>query len=197
MMTATRLDATILREQARGKWRAILSFHQIAVPASSKQHGPCPACGGKDRFRFDDKEGRGTWFCNQCRPRAGDGFALIRKIHGCSFPEAFQIVAEALNLSPLSYVPRQDVSKPIKVNRVALAFRFELAALDRRLRAERIVEAGKKLDVASLNDAELDRALHHAANAHTDVQRAELFEGAADDLQMKEWRGHEQTRRIA
>ena len=32
-------------------------------------------CGGADHFRFDDKEGRGTWFCNQCG--AGDGLKLI------------------------------------------------------------------------------------------------------------------------
>jgi hypothetical protein len=50
------------------------------------RHQACPVCGGSDRFRFDDKEGRGTWFCNQCG--AGDGLAgreSVRRdrIRGC------------------------------------------------------------------------------------------------------------------
>ncbi|EMK7756456.1 primase-helicase zinc-binding domain-containing protein, partial [Yersinia enterocolitica] len=46
--------------QARGKWDFILDALAIS---HSKQHSPCPACGGKDRFRFDDRQGAGTWFC--------------------------------------------------------------------------------------------------------------------------------------
>ncbi|ELW7338012.1 DNA primase, partial [Yersinia enterocolitica] len=43
--------------QARGKWDFILDALAIS---HSKQHSPCPACGGKDRFRFDDRQGAGT-----------------------------------------------------------------------------------------------------------------------------------------
>lgn len=57
---------------AIGRWPYILSALGIKVP-SAGHHGACPACGGKDRFRLDDKAGRGTWFCNQCglRKRMG------------------------------------------------------------------------------------------------------------------------------
>ena len=89
MITAARLDATVIREQACGKWREILTRLSINVPASPKQHGPCPTCGGKDRFRFDDQDGKGTWFCNQCDPHAGDGIALVQNVKRCDFPEAF------------------------------------------------------------------------------------------------------------
>ncbi|NYY79755.1 hypothetical protein DMH17_06695 [Raoultella planticola] len=41
-------------------------------------------CGGADRFRFDDKEGRGTWFCNQCG--AGDGLKLVEKVFAYRHP---------------------------------------------------------------------------------------------------------------
>jgi hypothetical protein len=53
--------------------------------------------------------------------------------------------------------------------------------------------------VFSLSDAELDRALAFAAQAHGDVQRAELLEGVADDLRMKEFveRDHDPKRRVA
>jgi putative DNA primase/helicase len=43
-------------------------------------------CGGKDRFRFDNKEGAGTWFCSHCG--SGDGFHLLQVSHGWSFAEA-------------------------------------------------------------------------------------------------------------
>jgi putative DNA primase/helicase len=95
MMTANRLDATVLREQSLGKWREILTRLGMDLPANSKQHGPCPTCVGKDRFRFDDEDGRGTWFCNQCTPQAGDGFALVQNVRGCDFPEAMRLVADS------------------------------------------------------------------------------------------------------
>src|SRR5262245_31314390 len=44
------------------------------------RHGPCPVCGGKDRFRFDDKDGDGWHHCNQCG--AGPGIILVRKLNG-------------------------------------------------------------------------------------------------------------------
>ena len=203
MMTATRLDATAIKDQARGKWRGILTDLGTTLPATAKQHGPCPTCGGTDRFRFDDQDGNGTWFCNQCRPQAGDGFALVMKVQRVAFPEALRIVAGVLGLDSTICARRQrPLSPPVsRIDRRAIAFRFELAALDLRLRAERIMEAGKRLNADSLNDDNLDRALGHVAQVHTDIQRAELFEGVADDLRMKEFVGkdgdHAQRKRAA
>jgi putative DNA primase/helicase len=70
-VAAPRLNADEIRERARGHWPSILSRLAIHVPSGPMKHGPCPACVGTDRFRFDDKDGRGTWFCNQCSPQAG------------------------------------------------------------------------------------------------------------------------------
>ena len=52
----------------------------LGVPAKAltNRHGPCPVCGGKDRFRFDDKGGRGTWICSTCG--AGDGIELVKRL---------------------------------------------------------------------------------------------------------------------
>lgn len=72
-----------VHEQARGRWRSILP--NLGVPAafmSGKQQA-CPLCGGKTRARFDDKDGRGTWICNQCG--AGNGFDLLMKLNGWDF----------------------------------------------------------------------------------------------------------------
>ena len=94
---------------------------------------------------------------------------------------------------------QRSIPKPSKLDRVALAFRFELTALDRRLRAERIIAVGKTLDVSSLSDAKLDRALGSVAQTYADVEQAELFEGIADDLRIKEilGRSHESRQRLA
>lgn len=73
------------REIARGKWAGILG-QWLDERALKGKHGACPSCGGKDRFRFDDKEGAGTWICSHCG--AGDGFALLQQINGWSFAEA-------------------------------------------------------------------------------------------------------------
>lgn len=75
-----RLD---VRQIARGRWRSILTVLGMDERALSGRHCPCPMCGGRDRFRFDDKDGRGTFYCSGCG--AGDGVALAMGITGLSF----------------------------------------------------------------------------------------------------------------
>lgn len=76
-------DRLDVREVAQGRWRSILSVLGADERTLSGKHGPCPMCGGRDRFRFDDKEGRGTYFCSGCG--AGDGVQLAMGITGQSF----------------------------------------------------------------------------------------------------------------
>ncbi|EDW4568991.1 hypothetical protein ZL55_004128, partial [Salmonella enterica subsp. enterica serovar Emek] len=66
-------------EAAQGKWPVILQMLRIDVPENGR-HGPCPKCGGKDRFRLDDLDGRGTWICSQCGN--GDGLDLVKLMTG-------------------------------------------------------------------------------------------------------------------
>lgn len=82
-------------ERARGRWREILPQLGIGAGFLTKQQGPCPICGGKGRFRYDDKEGRGTYYCNQCGP--GDGVILLRKHHKWDFKTALEEVGKVLN----------------------------------------------------------------------------------------------------
>ena len=80
---------------ATDRWPEILGFIGVSVPASPRTHTACPACGGKDRFRFDDN-GRGSHFCNQCG--AGDGLDLIAKVRCCDITTAAQLAADALGI---------------------------------------------------------------------------------------------------
>lgn len=80
---------------AAGRWPYVLAGLSIDVPDSSRRHVPCPACGGKDRFRFDDN-GRGSFICNQCG--AGDGLDLIKKVNNCDTTEAAHLAADVLGI---------------------------------------------------------------------------------------------------
>lgn len=83
-------------DAARGRWPDVLSLMGIDVPASPRAQVACPACGGKDRFRFDD-DGRGAHFCNSCG--AGDGLELVKKVNSCDTTRAAQLVADALGMN--------------------------------------------------------------------------------------------------
>lgn len=80
---------------AAGRWPSVLACLNIDVPDSPLRHAACPACGGTNRFRFDDK-GRGEHICNQCG--AGDGIDLIKKVNDCDTTKAAQLVAEVLGI---------------------------------------------------------------------------------------------------
>ncbi|EMG7935569.1 toprim domain-containing protein [Enterobacter hormaechei] len=94
-----KMNVTETVKQACGHWPRILPA--LGVKVIKNRHQACPVCGGSDRFRFDDKEGRGTWFCNQCG--AGDGLKLVEKVFGVKPSEAAQKVnAVTGNLPPVA-----------------------------------------------------------------------------------------------
>ncbi|AHN25852.1 DNA primase, phage-associated / Replicative helicase RepA [Gilliamella apicola] len=107
--------------QAVDKWQSI--FNSLGIVVGNGKHCPCPVCGGKDRFRFDNKNGRGTYICNQCG--SGDGLNLIKNYYHCDAKEASSKVAECLNLRNTSTnsdlksdlqdnIPENPVCKKVK-----------------------------------------------------------------------------------
>lgn len=94
-----KMNVTDTVKQACGHWPRILPA--LGVKVMKNRHQACPVCGGSDRFRFDDKEGRGTWFCNQCG--AGDGLKLVEKVFGVTASEAAgKVNAVTGNLPPVA-----------------------------------------------------------------------------------------------
>lgn len=94
-----KMNVTDTVKQACGHWPRILPA--LGVKVIKNRHQACPVCGGSDRFRFDDKEGRGTWFCNQCG--AGDGLKLVEKVFGVTPSEAAgKVNAVTGSLSPVA-----------------------------------------------------------------------------------------------
>ncbi|MBF0295433.1 MAG: hypothetical protein HQL96_09615 [Magnetococcales bacterium] len=96
-------DVDRVRELAKGRWDGILPAMGLDPACLTGRHGPCPFCGGKDRWRFDDRGGSGSGICAQCGGYS-DGFALVAKVRGIDpvrdFPEIVKLVAEADGAQP-------------------------------------------------------------------------------------------------
>ncbi|WP_221347521.1 TOPRIM and DUF927 domain-containing protein [Klebsiella quasipneumoniae] len=104
-----------VRSRANGYWPSILE--RLAIP-TNRGEGPCPACGGKTRYRFDDKDGRGTYYCSHCG--AGTGLDLVMKVNQCGAREAAELVAEAMALpmpepKPAREKPQTDIPGKVAV----------------------------------------------------------------------------------
>jgi putative DNA primase/helicase len=112
-----------LRDRARGKWYGILTGVGIDPSYLRNKHGPCPVCGGTDRFRWDDKNGDGTFYCNQCVPHAGSGIDLVMRIKGLTFRDAALLIESCIEKAPIE-------QKPIKANNSAAKERTEQARKD-------------------------------------------------------------------
>jgi putative DNA primase/helicase len=105
-----------IKERARGQWHTILPALGVDRRFLNRKNGPCPMCGGKDRWRFTDMEGKGTWWCNRCK--GGAGIALALKFTGLPFKEAAREIERIIgtaSVAPIS-IKRPDQQK----NRAAL-----------------------------------------------------------------------------
>lgn len=93
-------DFSEVRSAARGQWSWVLAALGVDGDTLTHKHGPCPGCGGKDRFRYDDRDGLGTWICGGGGGDAlsGDGFALLEHVHGWDIKTAFARVAGCLGI---------------------------------------------------------------------------------------------------
>lgn len=74
------------REAAKGNWRMILLHFGLDEKFLRNIHGPCPLCGGEDRYRWDDTDGNGGYYCSQCGP--GTGLKLVMGLNDWLFDEA-------------------------------------------------------------------------------------------------------------
>jgi len=92
---------------ARGRWPGILVALGVSSDFLKNEHGPCPICGGKDRFRFDDNM-NGAWICSKCG--AGDGFKLLQMIQNRTFRQVADEVDKIVGNIPVSTEKRQERS---------------------------------------------------------------------------------------
>lgn len=104
-----------IKAAARYRWQEIHAAIGIAPKFLRNKHQPCPACGGKDRFRYDDKDGKGTFICTHWESGAGDGFGLVMHFLGCDFQTALKQVSGILGMdetNPLPIPPTRPQPQP-------------------------------------------------------------------------------------
>jgi putative DNA primase/helicase len=95
-----------ITDLTNGRWPDLLM--QLAGLTSDQltdTHQPCPLCGGEDRYRFDDLNGTGSWYCNQCGGKdqsggGGSGIDMLMRRTGLTYPEACKRIEQHLNIKP-------------------------------------------------------------------------------------------------
>lgn len=73
--------------------------------------GPCPKCGGEDRFHLHSEAG--WWFCRQCHEKRSDAIGYVQWLEGVDFVEACQrlggkvspLASPAANPRPMGDTP--------------------------------------------------------------------------------------------
>ena len=92
-----------IKSAARGRWPEIIaSLGGVDPERLTGKHGPCPLCGGTDRFRsLDDFEATGAVYCNKClKTRNGDGIAALGWLRGWDFQTVLKELMTYLHIEP-------------------------------------------------------------------------------------------------
>jgi putative DNA primase/helicase len=111
------MDKPKVHDVARGKWPGLLLGLGLSERQLSGDHCPCPVCGGEDRFRFDDKDGRGTFYCPNCGPKNGfgTGVDLVMALKGWNFHTTAKEIEQAAGVIKVSKTPkRQDEASKVE-----------------------------------------------------------------------------------
>ena len=94
-----------IHDRARGRWMGILTSVGLEPRYLTGKHTPCPMCRGKDRFRWDDKAGTGSFICSHCG--AGNGVDLVMKYKQVDFRSAKTMVEKHVGEAPVR-APRAE-----------------------------------------------------------------------------------------
>jgi DNA primase len=63
---------------------------KVASTGGGEYHGPCPMCGGTDRFAVQPNYDYPRWFCRECNKSWSDAIELMQRLHGDDFVQACQ-----------------------------------------------------------------------------------------------------------
>lgn len=103
------IQIATVKAAAQGRWYEIADrVIGISDDFLTDKHGPCPKCGGKDRWRiFGDFRETGGAVCNQCG-KYGDGIALAQWFCGWTVDEAVTNIGKFLGIED---APKRAKSK--------------------------------------------------------------------------------------
>jgi len=83
---------------------------RVASTGGGEYAGPCPLCGGRDRFRVQPQRGR--WMCRKCSARWDDAIALEMLLTRASFPDAVQALVGGHWLTVTVAAPAAEPRSP-------------------------------------------------------------------------------------
>lgn len=63
-------------------------LRKVANTAGGEYHGPCPLCGGTDRFSVRPHAPKPRWYCRQCTPKGGNAIDYLIATQHIGFKEA-------------------------------------------------------------------------------------------------------------
>jgi hypothetical protein len=142
-------DVADVRAAAKDGWFATLGKCGVDTSLLTGRHTKCPGCGGKNRFRYDDKEGNGTFLCSQGTGEilSGDGLTLLAHALGITWAEAIQKTGDIVCPDKVRVGQRGQVSQgeagekrqwlpPVPEKPVTGANKFDLATLRKAVRAD-------------------------------------------------------------
>jgi hypothetical protein len=113
-------DFKEVKAAANGGWAGLLGGLGVDTSCLTGRHTRCPGCGGKDRFRFDDKDGDGTWICSGGgNMQSGDGIALLAHVRGIEWKEAVNLCGEALGMVWKEFEKRGNYESGVATKPVA------------------------------------------------------------------------------
>jgi DNA primase len=92
------------------------SLSKAAKTGGGEYAGPCPFCGGEDRFRVQKsappgKKPQGArWLCRKCSPQWGDVIGYVQKRHNYDFQKALAFLGELAGMAKEEAfeMPKQD-----------------------------------------------------------------------------------------
>ncbi len=107
-----RIDARQLIDvECRGRWFDLLqSLGGLSRIQLSGKHGPCPVCGGRDRFRWVQSEER--WVCNHCTGGSlQDGVHFLQTLRGWDFKEVVAELQQAVGSARRHFATSKTTSQ--------------------------------------------------------------------------------------
>ena len=139
------------KEVAQGRWAEVLQRSGVDPSFLTGRAGPCPFCGGRDRFQFRIKSDNGSYICRNCTDaQYRNGFDFLMRHLGISeFREAAEHVKSVLGVctdnAAHGYVARPALPSRARETDDARAAR-ETAKMEALWRAARPVVSGDPVD---------------------------------------------------
>jgi len=97
------IDTRILEKCRAFPIEAIARRHNLELRGKIERVGPCPRCGGTDRFSINIK--KRVFNCRGCQ-QCGDVISLVQFLDGCNFRQAIEILTGQQTDSP-NHRPQQ------------------------------------------------------------------------------------------